>query len=112
MWTKKNVLSTAASLKIECNNCAESWTFLRSRRLTEITRCAGGTLCKRQLSIRRVRIWWSESDQACLPEEGQDHQEDCAEAAVPELQRTTHNTRSRIFLLLQLISMLHFCRGL
>ncbi|XP_039802728.1 uncharacterized protein LOC120666824 isoform X3 [Panicum virgatum] len=27
---------------------------------------------------------------------GQDHQEDCAEAAVPELQRTTHSTRSSL----------------
>ena len=44
------------------------WTFLRPRRLTVRTRCVGSTLCKRQLSIRRVRIWLS--DQACLPEEG------------------------------------------
>ena len=35
---------------------------------------------------------------------GQDNKEDCAEAAVPELQRTTHNTRSRYSFLLCLFS--------
>lgn len=40
------------------------------------------------------RLWWP--DQACVPQEGEDHQEDCAEDAVQRVQGHSHEAHQAL----------------